>query len=147
MKDNESKEDTSPHKDSDSKEDTAPQIKLDNDDPTQSQSLLGKDTVELRKNPIRIGLTMNENITDRTRDSAQGINIENETNKDNDAKTTFLEDGNKQKMDEFTTEYLRQDGLLLLRLIAHNTDNITTTDVTFSLWKLWKERNKNDKDR
>ena len=39
---------------------------------------------------------------------------------------------------KFTQDYLRQDGSFLLRLIAHNTDNITTTELVCSLWDLWK---------
>jgi len=40
---------------------------------------------------------------------------------------------------KFTMDYLRQDGSLLLRLIAHNTDSITTTELICSLWDGWKE--------
>ena len=39
---------------------------------------------------------------------------------------------------KFTHNYLRQDGALLLRLIAHNTDNITTTELVCSMWDGWK---------
>jgi hypothetical protein len=37
-------------------------------------------------------------------------------------------------------DYLKQDGAFLLRLIAHNTNQITTTEVTCALWDLWKEK-------
>ena len=40
---------------------------------------------------------------------------------------------------KFAYDYLRQDGALLLRLIAHNTDSITTTELICSLWDGWKE--------
>jgi len=40
---------------------------------------------------------------------------------------------------KFARDYLRQDGALLLRLIAHNTDNITTTELVCSLWDGWKD--------
>ena len=40
---------------------------------------------------------------------------------------------------KFALDYLRQDGALLLRLIAHNTDNITTTELVCSLWDGWKD--------
>jgi len=40
---------------------------------------------------------------------------------------------------KFTMDYLRQDGSLLLRLVAHNTDSITTTELICSLWDGWKE--------
>jgi len=39
---------------------------------------------------------------------------------------------------KFTRDYLRQDGSFLLRLIAHNTDNITTTELLCSVWDDWK---------
>ena len=35
---------------------------------------------------------------------------------------SLLDDDTKVKVDVFTTEYLKQDGAFLLRLIAHNTD-------------------------
>ena len=48
----------------------------------------------------------------------------------------------EQKLDEeirkFTAKYLKQDGAFLLRLIAHNTDNVTTAEVARALWKFWK---------
>jgi len=40
---------------------------------------------------------------------------------------------------KFARDYLRQDGALLLRLIAHNTDSITTTELICSLWDRWKD--------
>lgn len=41
---------------------------------------------------------------------------------------------------KFTTKYLRQDGVFLLRLIAHNTNNITTTEIICSLWSVFREQ-------
>ena len=40
----------------------------------------------------------------------------------------------------FVVDYLRQDGAFLFRLIAHNTNNITTTEVICALWDFWNER-------
>ena len=37
----------------------------------------------------------------------------------------------------FTDDYLMQDGALLLRLIAHNTNNVVTTDVVRALYLKW----------
>lgn len=51
---------------------------------------------------------------------------------------------NKQLIREFTTKYLRPDGVFVLRLIAHNTNNITTTEVICALWRLWCERRPSD---
>jgi len=39
---------------------------------------------------------------------------------------------------KFTRDYLRQDGSFLLRLVAHNTDNITTTELITAMWDSWK---------
>jgi len=41
---------------------------------------------------------------------------------------------------KFVVDYLRQDGAFLLRLIAHNTNSITTTEVVCALWDYWNER-------
>lgn len=41
---------------------------------------------------------------------------------------------------KFVVDYLRQDGAFLFRLIAHNTNNITTTEVVCALWDSWNER-------
>ena len=44
----------------------------------------------------------------------------------------------KPLSEQFLDNYLRQDGAFILRLIAHNTNNITTTEITCSLWDRWK---------
>jgi len=52
------------------------------------------------------------------------------------------EDGSinkKDKVEIFVGDYLKQDGCFLLRLISHNTNNMTTTDVTNALWNKWQE--------
>jgi len=41
---------------------------------------------------------------------------------------------------KFVVNYIRQDGAFLLRLIAHNTNSITTTEVVCALWDFWNER-------
>lgn len=43
---------------------------------------------------------------------------------------------------EFTGEYLRHDGVFLLRLIGHNTDGITVDEITSSLWEFWMDKRK-----
>ena len=48
--------------------------------------------------------------------------------------------GDYERCGEFLDTYLRQDGAFILRLVAHNTDNITTTEITCSLWDFWKEK-------
>ena len=46
----------------------------------------------------------------------------------------------KELMKRFLDSYLKQDGAFLLRLIAHNTNAITVTEITCGLWQIWKER-------
>lgn len=46
-----------------------------------------------------------------------------------------------EQLSEFTDRYLRQDGCLLLRLIAHNADNITTTEIICSMFHHHFEKN------
>ena len=43
-------------------------------------------------------------------------------------------------MAEFVAEYLRVDGVFLLRLIAHNTNGVAAADITRALWTGWYER-------
>jgi innexin len=40
---------------------------------------------------------------------------------------------------KFTRSYLQSDGVMLLRLIAHNTDGITTTEIASALFDQWIE--------
>jgi len=40
---------------------------------------------------------------------------------------------------EFTNTYLQIDGVFLLRLIAHNTNGITTTEVASAVFEQWIE--------
>lgn len=40
---------------------------------------------------------------------------------------------------KFTFDYLQADGVLLLRLISHNTDGITTTQIAGALFDKWYE--------
>jgi Innexin len=45
----------------------------------------------------------------------------------------------KEIVRSFTEDYLRIDGVLLLRLIDHNTDSITTSDIATGLLEVWLE--------
>ena len=38
---------------------------------------------------------------------------------------------------KFTSDYLHRDGVFLLRLIGHNTNGITVTEITTALWDRW----------
>ena len=43
-------------------------------------------------------------------------------------------------VDQFVDDYLRVDGVFLLRLIAHNTNGVAAADITVALWNAWYER-------
>ena len=53
-----------------------------------------------------------------------------------------LDDGTR--LSQFVDQYLRQDGAFILRMIAHNTNTITTADITGCLWDDWKEAGLNE---
>ncbi len=50
-------------------------------------------------------------------------------------------DFDQQLSNDFVDHYLRSDGVFLLRLISHNTNNITATEVICALWDNWKTGN------
>ena len=60
----------------------------------------------------------------------------------NDGMSTDRQDTirNEDKVMDFINNYLRHDGVFLLRLIAHNTNGITTTEITRELWDRWYDR-------
>lgn len=43
-----------------------------------------------------------------------------------------------KRLDEFVDSYCRQDGLLLLRIVKKNTNNVITGEVICALWNNWK---------
>ena len=47
---------------------------------------------------------------------------------------------NFRLLDQFVKEYLRVDGVFLLRLIAHNTNGVAVADITLALWNDWYDR-------
>ena len=40
----------------------------------------------------------------------------------------------------FVNEYLKQDGTFLLRLMAHNTNHVTTTKIISNLYEHWRDK-------
>ena len=44
------------------------------------------------------------------------------------------------ELERFVRKYLQQDGVFLLRLISHNVNMISTSEVTCALWDKWKEQ-------
>ena len=52
----------------------------------------------------------------------------------------LLDEGDDRNIAEFVDAYLKQDGAFVLRLIAHNTNSVTTSDIIAVLWMNWKER-------
>ena len=43
------------------------------------------------------------------------------------------------RIDRFIFRYLLLDGVFILRLIGHNTNNITATEIIVAVWKNWNE--------
>ena len=62
-------------------------------------------------------------------------------------KDMLATDRDRSMSEQFLDDYLRQDGAFILRLIAHNTNNITTTEIICSLWENWKDYVLNKKKR
>jgi len=55
--------------------------------------------------------------------------------------------GNDDRMvREFVGNYLRVDGVFLLRLIAHNINGIAATEITKELWDGWYDRRDGQKE-
>lgn len=43
-----------------------------------------------------------------------------------------------KRLEEFVDSYCRQDGLLLLRIIKKNTNNVIAGEVICALWDNWR---------
>ncbi|PAA62711.1 hypothetical protein BOX15_Mlig011942g3 [Macrostomum lignano] len=52
----------------------------------------------------------------------------------------ILEPGDKKKSFQFVDEYLRPDGVFILRLIAQNSGELVASEVTEALWLMYKGR-------
>jgi hypothetical protein len=53
----------------------------------------------------------------------------------------MLEDSDRQKrIHRFTHDYLGEDGVFVMRLIAHNTNTLTVTNFMSSLWENFKKK-------
>jgi len=52
----------------------------------------------------------------------------------------FTSDDDRGKMTRFTKNYLRHDGVFLLRLIGHNTNTLTVSEIIGSLWDNWVDK-------
>ena len=63
--------------------------------------------------------------------------VQNHLKSENRIETTF----DNQLSRNFVDHYLRSDGVFLLRLISHNTNNITATEIIVALWDNWKTGN------
>ena len=54
----------------------------------------------------------------------------------------WLSPQEKASAESFVYKYLGRDGVFLLRLIAHNTNNVLTTDLIVRLWTFWENNGK-----
>ena len=48
------------------------------------------------------------------------------------------EDDRQRRMPAFVRDYLSQDGVFVLRLLAHNTSTVTATEFITALWDNFK---------
>lgn len=87
-------------------------------------------TSSARKHFIGRFLDANEvrYYTSSTTSSTTGIGSTN----DQDDRTPL------KHLDEFVNKYCRQDGLLLLRIVKKNTNNVIAGEVICALWNNWK---------
>ena len=46
----------------------------------------------------------------------------------------------KRKAQKFVRQYLCQDGVFVLRLLAHNTSTVTATEFVTALWDNYKDK-------
>ena len=53
----------------------------------------------------------------------------------NDLHTAF----DKKLSRKFADDYLRDDGVFVLRVVAKNSSEMAVTDLVYSLWKVFKE--------
>ncbi len=72
--------------------------------------------------------------------------IKNDDGRDKTGRELTLPDEDKKKREKFVNEYLRQDGIFLLRLIGHNTNTMTVTEIVKSLWSLWEKHDNKQND-
>ena len=49
-------------------------------------------------------------------------------------------DADKKQAVRFVEEYLKQDGVFVLRLVGHNTNAITVTEFVSSLWDNFRSK-------
>ena len=68
--------------------------------------------------------------------------------RNSDALVEAYADPERQKhaVADFVDTYLRQDGVFVLRMIGHNTNNMTVGDTTRALWENWLLKQKKQKD-
>jgi len=52
--------------------------------------------------------------------------------------TTDQDQAPVKRIDDFVTNYCRQDGLLLLRIVKKNTNNVIAGEVVCALWDNWR---------
>ncbi len=52
-----------------------------------------------------------------------------------------VEDKDKKFVKPFCDEYLKADGVFILRLCGHNTDAVTVSEFVTELWNQYRTRN------
>ena len=57
------------------------------------------------------------------------------------------QENDKPRLVKFVEDYLRQDGVFVLRLVGHNTNAITVTEFVCSLWDEFRKKPQLDKSQ
>jgi len=48
---------------------------------------------------------------------------------------------NEARVREFTTDYLKQDGVFVMRLVGKNVGEVIAAEILFGLWTVYAKRN------
>ena len=65
---------------------------------------------------------------------------------EDDEDGVHIKDDNGKHFKSFMEEYLRQDGVFVLRLIGHNTNAITVTEFVWELWQKYRREHAEESD-
>ncbi|KAI0234320.1 Innexin unc-7 [Lamellibrachia satsuma] len=80
--------------------------------------------------------------TDRRRYVKKHIVLMEEDDEDG----VHIRDDNGRHFKTFMEDYLRQDGVFVLRLIGHNTNAITVTEFVYELWQKYRRERAEESD-
>ena len=65
---------------------------------------------------------------------------------EDDEDAIHIKDDNGKHFNAFMEDYLRQDGVFVLRLVGHNTNAITVTEFVWELWQKYRREHTEESD-